>query len=177
MAVQNDDTAETTQPDAVAGEEKKGKGFILILVPVLLLSLAAGGYLAYSQYSKLTQAAAVIGQDFGSEEEQDNTEPVEYGEFTELQGLIINPSGTEGRRYLMVNVGLETGNAKVLEELEQKDIVVRDKILQLLSLRTVPELSDIALREEIKEQLLTEVNSVLEEDRVTRLYFTQYVLQ
>ncbi len=77
----------------------------------------------------------------------------------------------------MVNLGLEVNKESVLEELSQKDMVVRDTVLRLLSARTVAELADISLRETIKQELMQEINRVLAEGKVQRLYFTQYVLQ
>lgn len=163
-----------------AGAEpvKKGRGkLLLLLLPLLLLAAGGGGYVAVTQYPKLAAAAAVLNEADAAEAPEEAPEPEEYGEFLEIQGLIVNPAGTSGKRYLMVNVGLESDKGKVLEEIEQKEIVVRDRILRLLSHRTVPELADIAQRDTIKNDLRASINEVLEKGRVTRLYFTQYVLQ
>lgn len=164
---------------AAAGTEpvKKGRSKLLLLLPLLLLLAAGGGgYVAVSQYPKLAAAAAVLNE-ADAEAPEEETVPEEYGEFLEIQGLIVNPAGTSGQRYLMVNVGLESDKGKVLEELEMKEIVVRDRVLGLLSRRTVPELADIGQRQAIKDSMRASINEVLEKGRVTRLYFTQYVLQ
>ncbi|GIV59792.1 flagellar basal body-associated FliL family protein [Rhodocaloribacter litoris] len=175
---------EIREQDAPAGaeedpvkEKKGGKSFLLLLLPLLVLSLAGGGWIAFNHYSSLVQAAEIIGRDFSSGEKPKKEEPIQYGHFRELQGLIVNPSDSEGRRFLMLNIGLEAAKEKVLSELEQKDVVVRDTILRLLSRRTVSELSDISLREEIKQELLTAINEIVQDGKVDRLYFTQYVLQ
>ena len=94
-----------------------------------------------------------------------------------LQGLIINPSDSGGSRYLMMNIGIEAKDAGVLEQIDEMDLVIRDTILKQLSQRTVQELSDISLRDQIKEDLKESINSVLKEGGIIRLYFTQYVLQ
>ncbi len=103
--------------------------------------------------------------------------PVEYGEFLELDNLIINPSGTDGTRYLMVKIAFESGEPAALEELTTKNVVVRDAILRFLQSKTVEELSAIDQREVIKEDLRIAMNDILEKGTITRLYFTQYVLQ
>ena len=77
----------------------------------------------------------------------------------------------------MVKLGLESHKAAVLEELEQKQVVVRDTVLKLLAVRTVEELANIELRAQIKEELRSAVNAILRKGEVDRLYFTQYVLQ
>lgn len=162
--------AEGAAAGAVAEPKKKGK-FLLILLPLILLGGGGGAYLAFSQYPAL---AALVYDDTAGEEAP---EPIEYGEFLEIDNLIINPSGTEGKRYLMVKIGFESDNAKTLEEVTAKEVVVRDRILRFLSSRTVEDLAAIERRDAIKDDLRTMVNEVLEKGQITRLYFTQYVLQ
>ena len=77
----------------------------------------------------------------------------------------------------MVKIGLESDKAKALAEVTEKDVVVRDAILRNLSARRVDELGAIALRDQLKEDLREAINGVLEDGEITRLYFTQYVLQ
>ncbi|WP_456427663.1 flagellar basal body-associated FliL family protein [Rhodocaloribacter sp.] len=171
----NEQPAAAPEGDAV--KPKGGKSFLLMLLPVLFVALTGGGWIAFSYYPELMIVAEVFGRDIGSEESEEEAEPIEYGQFTELQGLIINPSDSEGTRYLMLNIGLEALDAGVLEEVDQMDMVIRDTILKQLSHRTVRELSDINLRDEIKLELKQAINDILKDGEITRLYFTQYVLQ
>ena len=159
---------------AEVGEDApKGKSrFLMILIPLILLGVGGGGVVAYSQYMAIT----TMGYESPVEEEE-GAEPVEYGEFMEMENLIINPDGSSGKRYLMVKIGLESDKAKALAEVTAKDVVVRDAILRNLSARTVEELASIEQRESLKDSLRAAINAILEEGEVTRLYFTQYVLQ
>ena len=159
---------------AVTATSKKSKR-ALVLILLLLVPAAGGAWAALNQYARLSQIAEGAG--LTGETEEESAQPIEYGLFTEIQGLIINPAGSEGRRYLMVNVGLETAESGVLEEIEEKQIVVRDAIIKRLGERSVEELADITLRNEIKEQLRDTVNTVLRKGEVDRMYFPQYVLQ
>ena len=172
-------TNSTPDADAeVVAPEKKKRGGLLLLLPFLLLPAAGGAWLAFTQYARLDQVAEAAGLNAEpAEEEGEEESAIEYGQFTEIQNLIINPAGSDGRRYLMVNVGLETGEPKVLTELGEKDVVVRDAIIKLLGSRRVEELADIDLRGELKEELCDTVNAMLREGSVSRMYFTQYVLQ
>ena len=144
----------------------------LILIPLILLGAVGGGWVAYSQYVPI----ATMGYE-GPVAEGEGAAPVEYGEFMEMESLIVNPSGTEGKRYLMVKIGLESDKNKALEEVTEKAVVVRDAILKNLSARTVDELATIESHDKIKEGLREVINEILEEGEITRLYFTQYVLQ
>lgn len=145
--------------------------FVLLLVLVLVVAIAGGSLLAFTQRDRLAGFAG------GATAEEAPAAPVEYGQFLEVQGLIVNPAHTEGRRYLMVNVGLESAQPKVLEELEQKEVVVRDTLIKLLGHHTVEELAAIERRAQLKEELRQAVNGLLSKGAVDRIYFTQYVLQ
>ncbi len=177
MAEEPNETNIDAEPQEEAVAPKGGKSFLLMLLPVLLIALSGGGWVAFSYYPQLMLVADVFGRDIGSDKSGEDAEPIEYGQFTELQGLIINPSDSGGSRYLMMNIGIEAKDAGVLEQIDEMDLVIRDTILKQLSQRTVQELSDISLRDQIKEDLKESINSVLKEGGIIRLYFTQYVLQ
>ena len=181
--------AEPTEPSvAEAGTETTAKrskaGFVryLMLLPLILLPASAGAYLAYDYYPSIARKAVTLGIKSGLEEETagggvEAEEPVEFGQFKILTDLLVNPAGTHGKRFLLVNIGLESRKEKVFAEIDGKDAVVRDIILQQLGSRTVEELSSVAAREQLKEELRAAINKVLKEGQIDRLYFTQFVLQ
>lgn len=169
-------------PEAIVDEGKEGKGkgskiFLLALLPIILLPLGGGAWLAYSHYEDLATISNAIRRDFGKEQTKEaEDEPIEYGEFAQLENLVVNPAASDGR-FLMISLGMEFSEAAVTEEIGSRDVVIRDTVLRLLSKRTVPELSDIDLRDAIKDELRESLNGILEEGDINRLYFTQYVLQ
>ncbi|CAM3323137.1 flagellar basal body-associated FliL family protein [Rhodothermus bifroesti] len=180
MAERNQPVSEATDAAnavAPAAEETPTKRRWLsgLLLAVLTLGpTGVGAWVSYFYYPTLLQAAAWFS---GTNPDKKEEKPIQYGQFTELQGFIVNPAGTNGTRYLMVNIGLESNKADVLEEVKEKEVVIRDIVLKLLSQRTVEELADIQLRTPIKEALRDTINSVLRKGKIDRLYFTQYVLQ
>ncbi len=168
-------------PDAAAAP-KKSKGvlrLLLLLLPMVLLPASAGAYLAYDFYPRLAHVAAAVGLKHGLEDPDDDPapKPMEFGQFKVLSDLLVNPAGTNGKRFLMVSLGLESSTEKVFAEIDSKDAVVRDIILRKLGERTVDDLSAVASREVLKEDLRQTINSVLQQGQIDRLYFTQFVLQ
>ena len=174
MAEPNAVIDESASPDALeAAEAKGGSNLLIILLPVILLSSVLGGFLAYSQYPTLAKIAGVIN----GEEEEEEEEPLAFGEFMELSNIIVNPADSDGRRLLMISLGMETAEGSILESITEREMVVRDTIIKILGTRTVEELANIEQRTLIKNQLRTAVNGVLTEGEIDRMYFTQYVLQ
>lgn len=166
--------AEQAAPDSLETSEKpKGgiNGLLMILIPVMLISGGLGGYLSYTQYP-------LIAQTLYSGPEEEKAEPLEFGEFMELSNIVVNPNDSNGRRLLMVSLGLETNEAAILESVTQREMVVRDTIIKILGNRTVDQLASIDERSSLKTEIRHAVNSIVSEDgEINRLYFTQYVLQ
>ena len=157
-----------------AAEAKSGSNLLIILLPVVLISSVLGGWIAYSQYPTLAKIAGVIN---GEEEEEEENEALEFGEFMELSNIVVNPSDSDGRRLLMISLGMETSETSTLESVTAREMVVRDTIIKILGTRTVEELANIEHRTQIKDELRLAVNGILNEGEISRMYFTQYVLQ
>lgn len=182
MSEANKEIPEDPDAPEPADEEppKPKKGvlrLLLTVLPVLLLPAAAGAYLAYSQYPQLAQAADQIGIEYGAAGEVEEDGAIEYGVFTTIGELLINPAGSGGKGFLVVSIGMETKSTAVIAEIEEKEIVVRDAILRLLSEYTKEELASIAFRADLKDEILRELNRILDRGEIDRLYFTQYLLQ
>jgi len=162
-------SAETPTPDA----PKKRK---LWLVPVVALLIGSVGAGAVTQSATLRQTlgvSALVASDSTAA-----AKPAEFGQFTELDGIVVNPRGTDGRRYLMIKVGIEAKDAKTLTRIDELRPAAVDAIIELMSAQSVEVLSDITKREALKDAVLTQFNEMLGKDGpVTRVYFTQYVLQ
>lgn len=161
-----------SEPDAPAAETTSGgaRKRLLLLLPLFALAGAGGGYVALTQLAPAAPADA-------DTEAPTPAEPIRYGQFLQIDGLIVNPAGTDGSRYLMVTVGLESSSGRVIRELGEKEVVVRDAILTVLGHKTVAELASIGQRDALREELRQAVNAILRHGQVDRLYFTQYVLQ
>ncbi|MEM1096952.1 MAG: flagellar basal body-associated FliL family protein [Bacteroidota bacterium] len=176
MAEPNETTDEGAVEAEEGGKKKGGKLFLIMMLPLVLLPMAGGGYLAYSQYAQIAAATDAFSRDADGGDD-DGEGAVEYGQFVEIENLVINPSDANSR-YLMVNLGIEVADEEGVAEIEARKIVIRDQILRDLSKRKVAELADVDIREDvIKADLVDLINGVLSESEVQRLHFTAYVLQ
>jgi flagellar FliL protein len=173
---------ESSEGSAEAAPKKKGGllKVLLLVLPFVLIPASAGAYLVFDNYGNMARTAAALGFTSGLQDEKEHSEEAEaeFGEFKVISDLLVNPAGTGGKRFLMVSIGLESQHAEaVFAEIDTKDAVVRDLIIQQLGLRTVEQLSSVMIREQLKEELRRAINAVLNEGDVDRLYFTQFVLQ
>jgi len=185
----------------VRGEEGKSiieRHFLLVLALALGVAGVAGVGVTYADYSRVgdtIQSIPYVGEavappgkvpyadqirgvlPFVGGKDTEELGPGETGSFAQLKGLVVNPAGSQGNRYLAVSIAFETKAASVKSELKTKKVVVKDAVLRLLSERTAEELANPELRDDLKTSLLSETNRILNDGKVDRLYFTEFVLQ
>lgn len=97
--------------------------------------------------------------------------------FISVNHLVINPYGTNGRRFLALNLSIGTFNKDAIKEIEKRDAELRDKFNTFLSRKTVAELTNIISKRKIKKDIVSLLNGVLKNGKVEEVYFTKYVLQ
>lgn len=188
MAAQ--EALQTPQASALEGAEPAPRGgaprwlWLGVLPAVIMLELAATAYLVMNDFDKVHRAISrlrgITGETKAAVQQTDahsKSTEARPGVFGTLENITINPAGTNGRRYLLVSFGLEAPEAAVLEEVREKDIIIRDQVIRILSQKTVEELADVSQREAIKQEVLEALNQTLQKGKIRKLYFTQYVLQ
>jgi flagellar FliL protein len=163
--------AEQAVEPSSEGSGSKKSGLILKVI-LFVVGIGLGGTLGFTGYERI----ATMAYDGPLEEQSGGAEPTEYGEFYEISGIIINPTQSIGKRYLMVNIGLE-GTADTIGDIEAKQIVIRDMVIRELGQRTTEELADVTKRDSLKDGIRQRVNDIISTGHVDRLYFTQYVIQ
>ena len=144
------------------------------LIPVVALTIGVLAAVAVTRVPLVQQSLGLVPAAAVASVE----EPAEFGVFAELDGIVVNPRGSGGRRYLMVKVGVEAPEQETLDRLDELQPVVFDRVIALLGERAVDELTDITRRDSLKAGVQEAIDGVLGEDGpVSRVYFTQYVLQ
>ncbi len=165
-------SADATPDDAPDDAPQKPKRW---LVPVVALLIGSVGAAAFTQSDTLRQTVGLAAADSTAAPEP---EPVEFGQFTEMDGIVVNPRGTDGRRYLMVRLGVEAKKAETLSRLDALRPAAVDAVIEMMAQQPVEALTDVSQRDSLKEAIRSEFNRLLGKDGpVTRIYFTQYVLQ
>jgi len=95
-----------------------------------------------------------------------------------MENLVLNPSGSNGTRFLMAAVAAEVKDEKVKEDMTSRDAELRDAVLRILGDRTVEQLADMNQRDAIKKQLTDSLNARLQsKTAIKRVYFPQFVIQ
>jgi flagellar basal body-associated protein FliL len=175
---EEDGSGETSEAQAPAG------GASALLLPDALVRISIGiiilGVMSVGAFIVITDVIAPrLGPVQPIEEEPEPEVLVEPpGEQWVIADVIVNPAGTRGKRYLRLGVALETRDGPlVLAELDSRRAQMRDLLIRKFSARTIDELSDPTVREEIRLSCIEEINANLGDGQIEEMYFTDYVLQ
>lgn len=160
---------------------------LLILAIILADAFAAYYIVAKALAPRLIEARVVRMM---REAEEPKEEPKEeaadkskeaakqaIGSITPIADVIVNPLATSGTRYLCTTVAFEAVVPAVGEEIKTREHQIRDMLIEILGGRTVEELSNLTVREQIREEIKNNVNGLLQSGQVTGVYFANFVLQ
>ncbi|MFH1144392.1 MAG: flagellar basal body-associated FliL family protein [Candidatus Eisenbacteria bacterium] len=179
------------QPAAPPPErQRRGLSFLgPILLPAAMVRVAAGllilGSMTAGTFFVVTDVLAPrLGGAPGPTAAGTAVSPATEG-GSELPGeqylvdeMVINPSGTQGKRFLRLGIALETRDGeRVIAELDSRKPQVRDLFIREFSSRSLEELTDPTVREEIRVACVDRINGFLVSGSVNNLYYTDYVLQ
>lgn len=187
-----DQTTPESPEDGTEDESPKKGGRLKSIVLILLgLGLGTGGgmfFVGPRFFGGPTEASAEAVDDGGHGEEEDagdddygapagEGEEEGVGTMHTIANLIVNPAGSQGSRFLLVDLAVSLSSEDAVLELESLDAAARDELLLLLGSQTVQELSDISNREGIKEQITTIVTDLLSSGQVLDVFFPRFVIQ
>ncbi len=146
---------------------------IIILVVVVLVMAGA----AFMVVSKFLAPQHPATEQEAAEEPSDEPEENVKGEIFMVEELLVNPTGTSGTRFLSASIGLEVADHETVLQLEEQKMPVRDLLITILSSRTVEQLTNAADREMMREEIANRINKLLGPQKVSAVYFVDYVLQ
>ncbi|MBF0448334.1 MAG: flagellar basal body-associated FliL family protein [Magnetococcales bacterium] len=162
--------------DAEQEEGSGGGGIMKIILPVVALLIGAGGgyYLGGSMTEKSIQEA----EQLEPSAERISKDPVEMvGGMFKLDPFVVNLNEPRGNRYLKTTIQLEMDSEELQAELERRSAQLQDVILSLLTSKSSKELQALEGKFRLREELLSRINALLVNGVVTRVYFTEFVIQ
>ena len=148
-------------------EEPKKKKFNLKLIIIISGALAviiAGAIGGFYFFKKGESKASPVQQ------------PVVVATWP-MEAFIVNIQDGNSERYLKLVIQLEVSDATVIPELEQLKPRLRDTILDLLTPKTYKELMDLAGKQRLREDIAGRINNILTKGKVTKVFFTDFVVQ
>ncbi|MEQ1832728.1 MAG: flagellar basal body-associated FliL family protein [Candidatus Eisenbacteria bacterium] len=94
-----------------------------------------------------------------------------------IENLIVNPMGSQGRRFLMMSVAIEVPDAKTEESLRDQDAHLRDLIIGALEGQSIDTITSPGGRDSVKVAIQRVVEPLVEDAEWVHIYLPQFVLQ
>jgi flagellar FliL protein len=94
-----------------------------------------------------------------------------------ITDIVVNPAGTAGSRFLSVSFGFQLGSPELEVAFENREQMVRDALITILSSKTVSQLTDAKQKEIMRYQIRKRLSQLLDTEQLEAVYYTDFVLQ
>lgn len=170
MAEQKDTTVE------VAAEGKSKKKLIIIIGAALVILLIVGGVAGFFLLKK--KEVPEEEQDPGLEVPvPELSQSSTIGPMVDITEFIVNIISADANHYVKASLTIELSNEEVQEEVKKRMPQIRDSILLLVGNKTYEELQDLQGKKQLKAELTSKINGILQAGKVKAIYFTDFVVQ
>lgn len=169
--------AEKKVPRKDAAETGGGKKKLIIIIgAVLVLLFILGGVGGYFFLKK--KEAATEKKDPGLEVPvPELNQNAAIGPMVDITEFIVNIISEDANHYVKASLTIELSNEIVKEEVTKRMPQIRDSILLLVGNKTYEELQDLQGKKQLKAELTSKINGVLQSGKVKAIYFTDFVVQ
>jgi flagellar protein FliL len=152
--------------EAAGDTPKKGKsGMIKIIILLVLVGLlGGGGYFAWAKFLK-------------KESEPVKTVEVQHPISFELGNFLVNLADPGGKRYLKIALQLELSGQRAGDEINRRNVEVRDMMLMILSSKEYEQIGSMNGKLSLKKEIITRMNKMLQDGQIKEVYFTEFLVQ
>lgn len=175
-----DDQAGTEAPE---GGNKKmlfiiiGAAVAVLLVLVVVFMMMGKGSKKESKEGEGAKTEAAAGGGHGGAPAAGGEGGAAGATVFALEPFIVNIYDGQELRYLKVKVEMEMANPAIKPELDGRLAAMRDAILVVLTSKTLQDIQDIQGKNQLREEILTAVSKIVAQGKVTKIYFTDFVIQ
>ena len=184
--------AEETKEEQLEVPEKKSSNMLMIIIVVVLVLViligAVVGFLLMGDdeaemaeirepQAKEKKSTRPTRRSSSSAQMEDSRQLSEIGILYPLDTFTVNLKSDAGRRYLKATMSLELEGEELSLELDAKTAVLRDRIIRILSSKTLEEISSKKGKGKISSQVMDTLNSMIADGEIKGIYFTEFVIQ
>lgn len=181
--------AEEENKEQEATEKKSSNMLMIIIIVVLILIIIIGAVVAVllsggdeevqtSSAPQTKERAIDKPRSNSKSSEMDNSRQLsEIGILYPLDTFTVNLKSDSGRRYLKVTMSLELEGEELSLELDAKTAVIRDRVIRILSSKTLEEITSKKGKAKVSDQVMDTLNAMISDGQIKGIYFTEFVIQ
>ncbi|MDD2906605.1 MAG: flagellar basal body-associated protein FliL [Sulfurimonas sp.] len=182
---------EKTEQVSAPTEKKSSNMLMIIIIVVLVLIILIGAVVGIllmggdepekqeaEPQAKEKPVAKTQTKSTNSEEgDEDSRSLSDIGILYPVDTFTVNLKSDAGRRYLKVTLSLELEGQELSIELDAKSAVIRDRIIRILTSKTLEEISSKKGKQKISSQIMETLNAMITDGKIKGIYFTEFVIQ
>ncbi len=181
---------ESTEENSAPAEKKSSNMLMIIIIVVLILIIIIGAVVAVLLMGGDDEAAQVNNAPQAKERSvskqhrsssgssyNDSRQLSDIGILYPLDTFTVNLKSDAGRRYLKVTMSLELEGEELSLELDNKSPVLRDRIIRILTSKTLEEISSKKGKQKVSDQIMDTLNAMISDGQIKGIYFTEFVIQ
>jgi len=182
---------ETLEEESSPKEKKSGNMLMIIIIVVLILIIIGGAVVAFllmgdDEEIDATKNQAPQAIEKSSPKPRRSTSSSNYNDTRKLSDIgilypldtfTVNLKSDSGRRYLKVTMSLELEGEELSLELDAKSAVLRDRIIRILTSKSLEEISSKKGKQKVSDQIQETLNAMLTDGSIRGIYFTEFVIQ
>lgn len=161
-----------------------GKKILIIGLPLFIIQLIAVYFITANillnriQLNAAAPAAGEPNKEQAQNGQKDKDSKVELGKFIySIDDIILNPAGTDGKKFFMMSVAFDLPTDKDKKTFEEKQIMIKDAVMSVTAAKSLMQLNNIAYRDTLRSDIVKEINKVIHDVKINRVYFSKFVMQ
>ena len=152
------------------------KKLVIVCVAVAVLFMCAMGAGLFILSNKISSMNAQMNAS-AEEEGKEALEANVMGPMVPLDTFIVNLADKGGNRYLRLSMDLELEDESTKEELSLRTSQIRDGILMLVTTRSVETIQTTKGKNDLRGEIIEQMNGILKGKKVKNIFFTEFVIQ
>ncbi len=171
--------------------KKSSNKLMIIIIAVLVLIIVGGAVVAFLLMGEeehpapaaVEHAAPPVEQKAASSRSREDSDDMssrklsDIGILYPLDTFTVNLKSDAGRRYLKATISLELNGQELGMELDKKAPVIRDRIIRILTSKTIEEISSKKGKQKVSDQIIDTLNAMMSDGSIKGIYFTEFVIQ
>ncbi|MBE0583232.1 MAG: flagellar basal body-associated FliL family protein [Desulfofustis sp.] len=166
------------KPDKAKESPAKGKlnkKLIIMIIAAVIVLLIGGGVAAYLLLKNNKEDQP---DDPGQRVPVPVVNPQsDIGPTVDIAEFVVNIISEQETHYVKSALTIELTNEQAKDEMNRRMPQVRDAILLLVSNKTFEELRDLQGKKQLKAELLSKINALMQSGQAKSIYFTEFVVQ
>lgn len=170
MAAKDEQKKDTAEQKQSGGSRKK---WMILIGGFVLVAVIAGGAAFFFLRGRGDSAE---GEE-GGEKTHEASAAKKVHAIYSMEPLIVNIHDGEEMRYLKVKLEFEISSPEAKAEIDPFLAPMQDAILVLLSGKQMSEITTTEGKNKLKEEIMASVGKIVPPNKISRVYFTDFVVQ